>query len=132
MTIQEYSVWFDDVVAPTDRMIRLVPQDKLGWKLTDTSFTMGQLIDHLHRSLAFNAEVIAGREWPLKSIREILVSNRRHPESGIEEAAARFREARAMFLKEVAAIGDERFRRDNISTPQRGTLPVWRFAAFVL
>lgn len=132
MTVQQYLGWYDEVLAPTERMIRLVPPDKLGWKLTENSFTLGQLIDHLGKALWFNAKVLGGEEWPLKSMREILVSNRRHSEATIEGAVEAFEKSRQRFRDVVERLGDETFQTGEINTPQRGRHHVWRFAAFVV
>jgi hypothetical protein len=132
VTIQQYLGWYDDVLAPTERMLRLVPSDKLGWKLTETSFTLGQLIDHLGKALLFNSKVMGGEEWPLKSIREILVTNRRHPEATVDGAVETFEHSRRRFREVVERLDEEHFQHGEIDTPQLGRLPVWRFAAFVV
>jgi len=132
MTAKQYVVWYDEVLAPTERIVRLVPSDKLGWKLTDNSFTLGQLIDHIGKAISFNAKILNGEEWPLKSIREILVSNRRHPESSVESAQQASDQAKEQLRNGVGRLGVERFQNGELDTPQLGRIPVWRFAAFVL
>lgn len=132
MTIREYSFWFDDVIRTTEATFRLVPTDKLDWKPTSTSFALGQLIAHMPLALRFNARVIASEEWPLKSLREILVSNRRHPVATVDEALKNLAESAFLYKSAVAQLGDEKFRHEIVNTPQWGTLPVWRFAIFVL
>ncbi len=132
MTIQEYFSWFDDSVRTTEAMYHLVPGDKLGWKPTETSFTLGQLIEHMPKALWFNARVIASEEWPLKSMREILVTNRRHQTATVDEGLTHLVEWSTEFKQAVKNLGDEKFQHGDINTPQWGTLPIWRFAIFVL
>jgi uncharacterized damage-inducible protein DinB len=132
MTIQQYFSWFDDVLRITEAMYRLVPPDKLDWKPTENSFTLGQLIEHMPRALWFNAKVIASEEWPLKSMREILVSNRRHPGATVDEATEHLASWSGGFKQAIEELGDEKFQRGQVTTPQWGTLPIWRFAVFVL
>jgi uncharacterized damage-inducible protein DinB len=132
MTIQEYLSWFDDVLETTASMYRLVPPDKLDWKPTEKSFSLGQLIEHIAKALWFNSKVIASKEWPLKSLREIFVSNRRQTSATPDEALRHLDEYSSGFKRAVRDLGDERFQHGNVNTPQWGTLPIWRFAVFVL
>ncbi len=132
MTRQQYLLWFEEVLAPTERMIRLVPPDKLGWRLTENSFSLGQLLDHLGRALSFNAKVLASEDLPLKSMREILVANRRHPEASVESAVDVFVAGRQRFRAVLESRDDTWFQTGEVETPQFGRRPVWRFALFTV
>jgi uncharacterized damage-inducible protein DinB len=132
MTTQEYFSWFNDVLRTTEGMYRLVPSDKLDWKPTENSFTLGQLVEHMPRAFWFNSKVIASEEWPLKSMREILVTNRRHPSASADEALVHLVLWSNEFKQAVQNLGDEKFQRADVNSPQWGTLPIWRFAVFVL
>ena len=132
MTTQQYLSWFDDVMAVTRNTYRLVPPDRLDWKATESSFAIGQLMEHMPRALSFNAKVIASEEWPLKSLREIFVANRRHPAATVEEALEHLDKGASRFKQAVLVLGEERFQNDTVNTPQWGVLPIWRFAVFVL
>ena len=132
MTLPEYLIWFDEVVGPTEPMMRLIPEDRLDWRLTEKSFTLGQLIAHMNRSIWFNALVITGGDLPAKNIREILVGNRRQESMTVDEAVAQLETQCGSFKKALASLGEERFQKEMIETPQRGRMPTWRFAAFVL
>lgn len=132
MTIREFFSWFDDVLRTTGAMYRLVPPDRLDWKPTENSFTLGQLIEHMPRAFWFNSKVMANEKWPLKSMREILVTNRRHPSAAVGEALEHLALWSQEFKQAVQNIGDEKFQRADVNTPQLGTLPIWRFAIFVL
>jgi len=132
MTVQQYLSWFDEVLAPTEHMFRLVPSDKLDWKLTDNSFTLGQLLSHIPRGLSFIATVINGDEWPLKSLREIFVANRRQPSSTVDEAVASLTSEVSAFKGVVGRLGEEKFQNGMLDTPQKGRVPYWRYCAFAL
>jgi len=132
MTTEEYFSWFDDVIALTRNTYRLVPADKLEWKPTERSFTLGQLIEHMPQALNFNAKIVASEDWPLKSLREIFVANRRHPTATVEEALEHLETGAAAFKAAVTRIGDQKFQQEQVNTPQWAALPIWRFAIFVL
>jgi len=131
MTPDQFLVWFDDVVAPTESMIQMVDDSHLGWKLTEKSFTLGQLIAHLPISLQFNIRVLVEEEG-LPTVREILVSNRRHISINADAAVRAFRRRRDVFRQTVERITPSDFQHRVIHTPQKGDLEVWRFCAFVL
>ena len=132
MNIQEYFLWFDEVVHPTEPMFRSVPRDKLDWKLTSNSFSLGQLLNHIPRALWFNARVINKENLPVNSIREIVLSNRRHPSSTVGEAVGYLHSSVDDFKWAVERLGEERFAKEILNTPQRGKIPAWRFCAFTL
>ena len=132
MTIEQYLSWFDDVLRTTEDMYHRVPTDKLNWKPTETSFTLGQLIEHMARAIRFNTRVIASEDLPLNSMREILIANRRSPAATPEEATKHLQEYSSIFRQAVRSLGSEKFEHGVVHTPQRGEMPVWRFAIFVL
>jgi hypothetical protein len=131
MTTSDYLSWFDDVVAPTGPMFRLVRPEIMGWKPTERSFTVGQLLAHIPGSLVFNARILT-QPKDVPSLRQIFLSNRRHPTSTVDEAIGRLAEGTSLFHSEVGKINDRDFHLRIITTPQRGDIPVWRFCAFVL
>ncbi len=131
MTIAGYLTWFDEVVAPTEPMIRLVEDRFLESKLTERSFTIGQLIAHLPRSLRFNTKVLQAKE-DLPTMREILLSNRRHPTSTVEESVDLLNKSILLFKEAVNELDDDQFQKKIISTPQMGNVVVWRFCVFVI
>ncbi|MDH4069387.1 MAG: DinB family protein [Ignavibacteria bacterium] len=131
MTLQDYLVWFDEVVGPTEPMIRLVDEDHLGWQLTERSFTLGQLIAHIPIAIQFNARVLL-QEGGLPSLREIMVSNRRHVSVNADASIRTLGRATGLFKGNLLKLGDEAFQAKTITTPQKGEIPVWRFSAFVL
>jgi hypothetical protein len=131
MTISEYLGWFDEVLEPTEPMVRLVEASFLDWRPTERSFSVGQLIAHLPLALRFNAQVLRQEEG-LPTIREILVRNRRHPAASVDEALSMLRQGIAEFKGAVEQMTDGEFQTKIISTPQKGSIPVWRFGAFVL
>lgn len=132
MTIPQYLSWFDEVVAPTEPMFRLVPADKLDWKLTPSSFTLGQQLSHMPRALWFNTRVLISDELPLKSMREILVANRRQSSSTVEEAVDQFHKTAVGFRLAVQQRGEEAFQNHVLDTPQKGKMACWHFALFVV
>ncbi len=132
MTKAEYLAWFDDVLQPTESTFRLVPADKLGFQLTPRSFTVGQQLRHIPGSFAYMAKVINQEELPYKSVREILVANRRHPSATVDEAIEGLDQAREVFKNAILRLTEDQFQSGLIDTPQKGRVPYWRYGAFAL
>ena len=131
MNQSEYLGWFDEVIEPTEGMIRRVEDGFADWKLTERSFSIGQLMAHLPLAISFNARVLR-QDAPLSSVREILIRNRRHPTASVEEALSMLGGAVGEFKDAVGKFTDAEFQSKIIPTPQKGNVPVWRFCAFVL
>ena len=132
MTIAQYLTWFDEVVQPTEAIFKRVPADKLTWKLTERSFTLGQLLRHIPGSLGFFAMVMNKDVLPYNTLREILIANRNHESSTVEEAVPRFRELREQFKNAVEHLSEEQFQQEMLNTPQMGRVLYWRYCAFAL
>ncbi len=132
MTKDQYLSWFDEVVKPTEPMFRGVPSDKLDWKLTEKSFSIGQLLRHIPGSLAFFAMVMNNEELPYKSLREIMVANRAHESSSVEVALRRLTDAVEKFKGVVSSLAEEQFQTGTLDTPQMGRVAYWRYCTFAL
>ena len=66
MTVSQFYDYALTVLAPTEPLFKLVPESKTDWKPTESSFTAGQLMDHIAYSLKFNANGI-GKNQPCRS-----------------------------------------------------------------
>jgi uncharacterized damage-inducible protein DinB len=132
MTLQNYLSYFDDVVRPTEQMFRLIPPDKLEWKPTDKSFTLGQQIAHLSGALGVYAHGIASGDWGFKSMRERFVQNRHTPTMPVEDAIRLLNENHAEFRRVVGALSEEEFSTGEVDTPQLGRTPRWRVAMLAI
>ncbi|MBI5474857.1 MAG: DinB family protein [Ignavibacteriae bacterium] len=132
MTKAEYLSWFDQVLAPTEPTFRRVPSDKLEYKLTEHSFSLGQLLRHIPGSFLFMAKVINREAIEWKSLPEILLANRRHGSATVEEGIRLLHEYTSRFKRSIESLSEEDFQRGTIDTPQLGNIPYWRYAAFAL
>jgi uncharacterized damage-inducible protein DinB len=132
MTKAQYLAWFDEVLQPTEPTFRLVPPDKVDFKLTEKSFTIGQLLSHIPGALSFFAKVMNQEELPFKSLREIMVANRRHPSANVEEGIHFLELSVASFKRALERLTEEQFQTAELDTPQKGRVAYWRYCAFAL
>lgn len=128
MTVQNYLAYFDEMVAPTEGLFRMVPEDKLRWKPTEKSFTAAQLMTHMGESLQEYARGITSGNWRFTSMRELFLRNRRTNELTIDNAVELFKTNLEEFRRVVGALTEEEFDRGEIDTPQLGRVPRWRAA----
>lgn len=132
MTKAQFLSWFDEVVGPTESIFHLIPADKLQWKLTETSFTIGQLLRHIPLSLEFFARVMNNEQVPVRTMKEIMIANRYQESATVEEAVLGLRWAAGKFKEAVNALHEDQFQNDELDTPQKGRTRYWRYCAFAL
>ena len=132
MTKAEYLSWFDQVMAPTEPLFRRVPADKLEYKLTETSFSIGQLLRHIPGSLSYMANVINREAVEWKSLRAVLLANRKHGSATVDEAIDLLTKNKALLKASIDNLTEENFQRGTLDTPQLGRVPHWRYGAFVI
>lgn len=132
MTKAQYLSWFDEVLQPTEPTFLRAPSDKLDFKLTERSFTIGQQMSHMPAAFAFMAKVINHEELPFNSVRAILVANRHQPSATAEEGIMYLRNATIAFKQAVQKLAEEQFQSEMLATPQIGQVLYWRYCAFAL
>lgn len=133
MTKLEYLSWFDQVIMPTEPTFRRVPPDKIDFRLTESSFSVGQLLAHIAGSMGFHAMVIRQeQDLPYKSLREILVANRQHPSMNVEEGVLYLQNSLQAYTSAIRQLPDDEFLTGALDTPQLGRVPFWRYAVFVI
>jgi uncharacterized damage-inducible protein DinB len=132
MTLRNYLSYFDDVMKPTEGLFRLIPVEKIDWKPTENSFTLGQQIAHMSGAIGVYAHGIARGEWGFKSMRERFVQNRYTPSLTVEEAIQLFTASCAEFRTAVGSLSEEDFAHGEVDTPQLGRVPRWRIAVLAL
>ncbi|HEY6952830.1 MAG TPA: DinB family protein [Bacteroidota bacterium] len=128
MTLRNFLAYFDDVVAPTEQLFRLIPPDKLDWKPVDNGFSLGQQIAHLSGALGVYAHGIARGEWGFRSMRERFVMNRHTPSMDVGEAVRVLNENAAEFRSILGSLTEEEFNNGEVDSPQLGRVPRWRLA----
>jgi uncharacterized damage-inducible protein DinB len=132
MTKAEYLSWFDEVLQPREPTFRLIPDDKIDFRLTDHSFTLGQQLSHISGALAFFARVLRHEEVPYKSLREIMVANRRQPSVNVDDGIRYLRTGIAAMRRAIEELTDEQFAGAMLDTPQRGRTQYWRYCLFAM
>jgi uncharacterized damage-inducible protein DinB len=128
MTLRNYLSYFDTIIESTEKLLRMIPPDKLDWKPTENSFTFGQQLAHLSGAIGVYGRGIAGGDWGFKSMRDRFVLNRHTTPIGIEEAITSLQSNYAEFKDRVGGLSEEEFNNGEIDSPQLGRVARWRLA----
>lgn len=133
MTLQNYLSYIDYMVQTTDHLFRQIPADKIDWKPTESSFTIGQQLAHLVGALEVYAKGMTSGEWGFQTIRERFLQNRRTPSVSVDEAINLLHENHKKFKSIVGALREEEFQGGEIDTPQLGyKAPRWRIGMLAI
>ena len=128
MTLQNYLQYFDEMFRPTEALFRMVPSDKIDWRPTDNSFTVGQLLAHIAGAIGMYGRGLAHGDWGYRSMREILLRNRHTPTITVEEAVETLKKNYEEFSRVLHTLTEEEFDVGEIDSPQLGRVPRWRLA----
>lgn len=129
MTIRDYLKYFDDLIPPTESLFRMAPSDKLDWKPTESSFSVGQQMAHIAGALEVYGHGVASGAWGFISMRERFLMNRRAPSATTEEAVHALHTQYALFKNLVGALSEEEFNHGEVEAPQFGKKTLrWRVA----
>lgn len=127
MTLENYLDYIDYMVKTTAVLFKQIPHDRIDWKPTERSFTIGQQLAHIVGALDVYARGITKGEWGFVSIRERFLQNRHTPSLTVEEALRLLEENHQHFRASVGALTQEEFDKGEIETPQLAeNVPRWR------
>jgi uncharacterized damage-inducible protein DinB len=127
MTLRDYLSYTDYLVKSTAVLFQQIPEDKIDWKPTENSFTIGQQLAHMVGAFTIYAHGLTTGEWGFRSVQERFFQNRRTPSVGVQEAIRLLNEHYAEFRRRVGSLQEEEFATAEIETPQLGgRVPRWR------
>lgn len=129
MTVQDYLSYFDHLFKSTEELFKLVPPDKLDWKPTESSFSIGQQMAHLAGALGVYGHGISSGEWGFTTMRERLLQNRHTPALSVDEAIEALHKNYDEFRTLIGALTEDAFNHEEVYAPQfGGRIPRWRIA----
>jgi uncharacterized damage-inducible protein DinB len=129
MTLLNYLSYFDELIQSTESLFRTVPPDKLDWKPTEKSFTIGQQMAHIVGAIEVYGRGLSAADWGFTSMRERFVQNRYTPSMSAEDAVTTLHKNAVDFRTRVGALTEEEFNSGEVDAPQFGKkMPRWRIA----
>lgn len=126
MTRKDFLDYMEWVFRPCETLMKLAPDDRLDYSPAEGMFTLGQLLHHLAVSPGFYAQGLGTGDWRLRSMREILLSNRREKPVSGPEALEILQDSKRRVFEAIERLSDEDFQTKVIDSPMLGRQKIWR------
>ncbi len=129
MDTKGLAMYTDHVYQATAGLMRLVPEDKLGWRPSDANnwMTTGQLLAHLTNATGVCMNGFITGQWPEMPGEEMLPQTEKMPSvSSVAEALEKLDEDRSLTANLLAELSEDDFRGRMVPAPWNPTpLPLW-------
>lgn len=126
----------DKVYTATIGLMKLVPEDKLDWRPSDTNnwMTVGQLLAHLPTATGFCMNGFITGQWPEMPDEEMLPSAEKCPTvTSVAEAIEKIEADRQLAATLLADLSEEDFRNRMVAAPWNPTpTPLWQQLLFMV
>ncbi len=104
-------------VRPAEKLIGLVPSDKLAWKPGPTFMSLGQLICHLSDGLGGGFEMLVTGKWPPPEEMESGMKLENMPSCGVPEALDKLARDKEILRATLDGISEVDFTNRVVSVP---------------
>jgi hypothetical protein len=104
-------------VRPAEKLIALVPPDKLAWKPGPTFMSLGQVICHLSDGVGSGLEMLVTGKWPPMEEMEAGMKLEKMPSCGPEEALEKLVKDAKTLRTTLDGISEADFTNRVVSVP---------------
>jgi hypothetical protein len=104
-------------VRPAEKLIGMVPSDKLAWKPGPTFMSLGQLICHLSDGLGGGLEMLVTGKWPPPEEMESGMKLENMPSCGVQEALDKLAKDTVILRATLDGISEADFTNRVVSVP---------------
>ena len=106
MTKNEFCEMVLQSVQPAEKLIGMVPADKLDWKPGPTFMSFGQVLFHLSDGLGSGLESVVTGTWPSMEEMEAGMKLENMPSCGVQEALSRLEKDKATLRATLDGISE--------------------------
>ena len=117
MTKNEFCEIVLQSVQPAEKLIGMVPADKLDWKPGPTFMSTGQVICHMSEGVGGGLESLVKGNWPPMEEMEAGMKLENMPSCGVQEALSRLAKDKMTLRATLEAISEEDFTNRVVSVP---------------
>jgi len=117
MTKNEFYDIVMQSVRPAEKLISMVPADKLNWKPGPTFMSLGQVICHLSDGLGVGLETMLSGKWPPAEEMEAVMKLENMPSCGVQEALAKLEKDSQILRTTLDGISEADFTNRVVSVP---------------
>jgi len=104
-------------VRPTEKLIGMVPADKLDWKPGPAFMNIGQVICHLSDGLGVGLEMVLSGKWPPMEEMEAGMKLENMPTCGIQEALGKIEKDKMALRSALDSLSEVDFTHRVVSVP---------------
>ena len=117
MTKSEFYKVAMESVRPAEKLIGMVPADKLDWKPGPTFMSLGQLVCHLSDGLGGGFEMLLSGKWPPSEEMEAGMKLENMPSCGVQDALDKLEKDKKILRTALDSISEADFTSRVVSVP---------------
>jgi hypothetical protein len=117
MTKNEFCEIVLESIQPAEKLIGMVPADKLNWKPGPTFMSLGQVICHLSEGVGGGLESLAKGNWPPMEEMEAGMKLENMPSCGVQEALNKLEKDKNTLRATLEGLSEEDFTNRVASVP---------------
>ena len=102
---------------PTEKLIGMVPEDKLNWRPGPTFMSAGQVICHLSDGLGGGFEMMLSGKWPSMEEMEVGMKLENLPSCSPQEALDKLEKDKKILRQVLDGMSEEDFTNKVLSVP---------------
>jgi uncharacterized damage-inducible protein DinB len=124
--MDQYLESFDRMVAATETLFRLVPDDRFNWAPREGMMTCGQQMLHMAGAMKLYSDGIMKGEWPSASMEELLLKNNETPSGSSALALRLLRRSVADVRQTLKGLTEEDLAVPVFAPQFGGKVPRWK------
>ncbi|MGD1158463.1 MAG: DinB family protein [Terriglobia bacterium] len=117
MTKSEFYKVAMESVRPAEKLIAMVPADKLDWKPGPTFMSLGQVVCHLSDGLGGGFEMLLSGKWPPSEEMEAGMKLENMPSCGVQDALDKLEKDKKILRTALDSISEADFTSRVVSVP---------------
>jgi hypothetical protein len=104
-------------INPAEKLIGMVPADRLDWKPGPTFMSMGQVLCHLSDGIGGGLETLVSGKWPSMEEMEVGMKLENMPSCGVQEALSKLEKDKTILRSTLDSISEADFTNRVVSVP---------------
>lgn len=117
MTKNEFCEMALQSIKPAEKLVAMVPGDKLDWKPGPAFMSIGQVIFHLSDGVGVGLETLMSGEWPPMEEMEAGMKLENMPSCGVQEGLSKLEKDKATLRATLDGISEDDFTHRVVSVP---------------
>jgi hypothetical protein len=117
MTKNEYYEMVIDSYRPAEKMIGMVPADKLEWAPGPTFMSTGQVLCHLSEGVGGGLDMLVTGKWPTMKEMEEGMKLEKLPSCGVQEALDKLKKDKEILRQVMDGVSEEDFANKVVTVP---------------